>query len=221
MRKVLIVITSGAVISEIIWQLYKLYRYQKGSNKNKCRKQLLHKDTEQIFEVTFYSKESALCRNHLASFKPCQKENCPIGYIKKIIEYLDSAQSTLDICMYFFTTSKLAEAVVRAKHRGVVVRIISDHSFLSHSGAQIMYFIKEGIRPMLKNLNVLMHHKFVIIDNEILINGSINWTNTAFFGNFENMIITNEPLILNPFVKEFEKLWTTFTNESGSDSVSE
>lgn len=82
-----------------------------------------------------------------------------------------------------------------------------------------MVFLLAGIRPAINKVNVLMHHKFVIIDNEILFNGSLNWTNTAFFGNFENMIVTNEPLILKPFIEEFEKLWTTFTNSSSSDSV--
>lgn len=52
--------------------------------------------------------------------------------------------------MYFFTTFKLAEAVVRAKHRGVVVRIISDESFVSYNGTQLMYFIKEGTNNRVK-----------------------------------------------------------------------
>lgn len=53
-----------------------------------------------------------------------------------------------------------------------------------------------------------MHHKFVIIDNNILITGSINWTMTAFFGNFENIMVTNEAALVKPFADEFERIWT-------------
>lgn len=52
-----------------------------------------------------------------------------------------------------------------------------------------------------------MHHKFLIADNEILVNGSFNWTNQAVMGNSENLIITNEKCLVSPFISEFQKLW--------------
>lgn len=52
-----------------------------------------------------------------------------------------------------------------------------------------------------------MHHKFLIADNEVLVNGSFNWTNQAVMGNSENLIITNEKSLVTPFVLEFQKLW--------------
>jgi len=55
-----------------------------------------------------------------------------------------------------------------------------------------------------------MHHKFAIIDNSILITGSTNWTMSAFFGNFENTLVTNESALVMPFVNQFERLWTIF-----------
>lgn len=55
-----------------------------------------------------------------------------------------------------------------------------------------------------------MHHKFVVIDNNILITGSTNWTMAAFFGNFENLMVTNESGLVEPFINEFENIWTMF-----------
>lgn len=52
-----------------------------------------------------------------------------------------------------------------------------------------------------------MHHKFLVADNEILVNGSFNWTNQAVMGNFENLVITSENNLVNPFVEEFQRLW--------------
>jgi len=64
-----------------------------------------------------------------------------------------------------------------------------------------------GIKPKMKELDTLMHHKFVIIDKNILITGSINWTMSAFFGNFDSVFVTNEYAAVAPFVNEFERIW--------------
>ena len=55
-----------------------------------------------------------------------------------------------------------------------------------------------------------MHHKFAIVDQRLLISGSFNWTMQAVMGNKENVIVTTEPLIVGPFVEQFEKLWSEF-----------
>ncbi|XP_070160616.1 mitochondrial cardiolipin hydrolase [Polyergus mexicanus] len=168
------------------------------------------RDGTKIFEVMFFSKESALCRPHLECRQLCRKANCAVGYFRKIINYLDSATDTLDICMYFFTCLPLVKAIINAHKRGVVVRIVLDESMTQNDGSQIMCFYKEGIKPKFKQLDVLMHHKFVIIDNNILITGSTNWTMAAFFGNFENLMVTNESGLVKPFINEFENIWMMF-----------
>lgn len=65
----------------------------------------------------------------------------------------------------------------------------------------------------------LMHHKFVIIDGKILITGSTNWTMSAFFGNYDNILVTDQLSLVMQFELEFEKLWedflaTTFTDKT-------
>ncbi|KAM0728797.1 Mitochondrial cardiolipin hydrolase [Formica fusca] len=175
------------------------------------------RDRAKIFEVMFFSKESALCRPHLECRQLCRKANCAVGHFRRIINYLDSATDTLDICMYFFTCLPLVKAIINAHKRGVVVRIVLDESMTQNDGSQTMCFYKEGIKPKFKQLDVLMHHKFVIIDNNILITGSTNWTMAAFFGNFENLMVTNESGLVKPFINEFENIWTMF-NATEADS---
>ncbi|KYN35511.1 Phospholipase D6 [Trachymyrmex septentrionalis] len=199
-----------------MWQLYKKHKHSRKkvintSNCNGSVEQLCNNTEAKIFEVMFFSQDSSLCRPHLRCMQPCEKLNCSIRYLKRIIYYLDSAIHTLDICIYFFTFVDLAEAVIRAKNRNVVVRIILEDSMTHSDRSQLMNFYKEGIKPVFKELDVLVHHKFVIIDNNILLTGSINWTKTAFFGNFENVLVTNESAIVKPFVQEFERILTMFT----------
>ena len=69
----------------------------------------------------------------------------------------------------------------------------------------------------------LMHHKFALIDNLILLNGSFNWTERAVWENCENLVITRleqtlllqldiylcdrEKTLVRSFSAEFEQLF--------------
>lgn len=57
----------------------------------------------------------------------------------------------------------------------------------------------------------IMHHKFVIVDNEVLINGSMNFTMTGAFCNWENVMITTQPELVNSFQDAFDSLWEDFS----------
>ena len=56
-----------------------------------------------------------------------------------------------------------------------------------------------------------MHHKFLVIDKNILISGSSNWTSTAFAGNWDNIIVTSVPALVTPFSQHFSQLWAEFS----------
>jgi len=67
-----------------------------------------------------------------------------------------------------------------------------------------------GIQVRVNELSHLMHHKFLIVDNRLLITGSFNWTRQAIVGNNENLIVTTHPKLIPVYRSEFEKLWTMF-----------
>lgn len=54
---------------------------------------------------------------------------------------------------------------------------------------------------------VHMHHKFALVDDRKLITGSLNWTVTAVQSNKENVLVTEEPELVHPYVDEFRQLW--------------
>lgn len=56
---------------------------------------------------------------------------------------------------------------------------------------------------------VHMHHKFVLLDGRKLITGSFNWTVTAAQSNRENVIVTDDPELVRPYLDEFRRLWET------------
>ncbi len=55
-----------------------------------------------------------------------------------------------------------------------------------------------------------MHHKFAIVDDCHLINGSFNWSRSAITWNNENLLLTNHPEVVGTYKREFEKLWAKY-----------
>lgn len=68
----------------------------------------------------------------------------------------------------------------------------------------------EGITVKDDNSPFHMHHKFAIVDNHILVNGSFNWTRQAVLSNRENVVITTESALVKSFSQEFESMWKTY-----------
>jgi len=53
-----------------------------------------------------------------------------------------------------------------------------------------------------------MHNKFAIIDNRLLLTGSYNWTFSANNRNDENLMVIDDPEIIEIFQNQYINLWT-------------
>lgn len=83
--KTVIIVTSGIFMTEVIWQLYQVYKHSRRKIvkvSNDCVKQLDTGDKAKMFEVMFFSKDAALCRPHLNRQELCRKTNCAVGYFR-------------------------------------------------------------------------------------------------------------------------------------------
>ena len=132
-----------------------------------------------------------------------------------IIHHLNSAKSILKICVFTISDDLITAAIIQAKHRGVNVLILTDNDKLYDLGSDIIQLAKEGIVTRIDNTSNHMHHKFMIVDDQILVNGSYNWTRSAANYNQENIIVSREQSLINLFNKEFDKLWKEMTPFDG------
>ena len=140
---------------------------------------------------------------------------------KQLKYYLSLAQISIKICMYTFTNRQLMECMRDAKNRGVRVQLITDKESLSTLYIHEMAAI--GIECTHHNLSntAKMHHKFAVVDNLILINGSLNWTMRGVRQNHENVMISGSQVYINEFLEEFESLWGNYAHNilSQADSA--
>nr|XP_034180799.1 mitochondrial cardiolipin hydrolase [Osmia lignaria] len=208
----LLLLGGIALVSELVWQLYKRFHDLWTNTTNTCRisQADVNEPKQNISEVMFFTKDSSLCRAHATSEEVCPKNNCPVRYFRNLENYINQAKESLDICMYMLTSQFLSTAIVNARKRGVIVRMILDKNMAQNDATQLALFYSNSVSLRVQQLDVLMHHKFMIVDKEVLITGSMNWTMSAFFGNFDNILVTNQRSLVEPFVDEFDKLWEIF-----------
>ncbi|PRP77339.1 ubiquitin specific protease 42 [Planoprotostelium fungivorum] len=130
---------------------------------------------------------------------------------------LKSAKKTLDVCVFTITDDRTANEIIKAHQRGVKVRVITDDEKALDLGADISRIIDAGIAVETDNSPFHMHHKFCIVDNAVLLNGSFNWTRSASNSNHENVAVSDTPSLIAAFHTEFDRLWAKFagTVDSG------
>ncbi len=127
----------------------------------------------------------------------------------EIISHLNSAQNNLKIAVTWFTSKKIFDIILKKLESNVGVELIitADEINFSATGLDFKNFITLGGNLYLMHHKNLMHHKFCIIDNKIVINGSYNWTQLAEANNYENiMILDQNSSNIELFLKEFSRV---------------
>ena len=127
-----------------------------------------------------------------------------------VIRHLRAARRTLDICVFTITDDRLREQILNAKVIGVQVRIITDDDKSRDHGSDISWLRSRDIPVRFDDHPKHMHHKFAVVDQQVLLAGSFNWTRGGS-KNHENMIATSDAALVDAFGDEFNKLWAKFS----------
>jgi competence ComEA-like helix-hairpin-helix protein len=112
-------------------------------------------------------------------------------------------------------TRKILDELIRAHQRGVVVRVLLDNdrpsdpyrSTVINTPAKT-YLEEKGVAVKFDDEQVLLHSKFVVIDSQICVIGSHNWSAGSFF-NFDDVSIAlSSAKIGAELVNRFDQLWS-------------
>jgi phosphatidylserine/phosphatidylglycerophosphate/cardiolipin synthase-like enzyme len=127
---------------------------------------------------------------------------------KAIIKNINQAEAFINIAMYIFTDKEIALPLAKARERGVKVRLYLDKDQVDYQYSQSRFLVQRGIKTRISTNNYIMHNKFAIIDNRLLLTGSYNWTFSANNRNDENLMVIDDPEIIEIFQNQFINLWT-------------
>lgn len=147
--------------------------------------------------------------SHNFSFAEIRIFFSPEGDIaEEIIKQINNAQEYIDIAIYSFTYEPIAGAIVRAKRRGVKIRILMDKGQSKGKYSKYKFLLDNDIAVIQDRHTGIMHNKIAIIDGRILFTGSYNWSKSAEERNEENLLeFIDEEEIIKVYQQRLDYLW--------------
>lgn len=127
----------------------------------------------------------------------------------EILKELFKASRSVKIAVAWFTNDILFQPLILKSRLGVSVELIINHDEINTSLSNKVSFnklIEFGGIIHWNTTKCLMHDKFCIIDNNIVITGSYNWTNKAENNEESISISYNEMDTLRFYDKRFKEL---------------
>ena len=133
-------------------------------------------------------------------------EDCQEGE-NRIINLVRKAEKSVKVAIFSFTHEGLGDELVKSDIKGLDVKVLVERRQRNVQKSQYTRLKDFGIDIKVDSNKNNMHHKFVIIDDKIVVFGSPNFSFSGFGRNDENfLIIFNEELALR-FVREFEGMF--------------
>lgn len=145
-----------------------------------------------------------------------------------IADTLNSSTQSVDMALFVFSEQRLANILEIRHQQNVAIRALIDQQFayrpyseaLDMMGVALSEKCKYELdnQPWQNPLTTvgvpslppgdLLHHKFAVVDQQIVITGSHNWSDAANSANDETLIIMKNPTIAAHYVREFNRLYT-------------
>ena len=117
------------------------------------------------------------------------------GCTDAIINEIEQAKTEILVQAYSFTSPPIAKALVDAHKKGINVQVILDKSQHTEKYTSATFLTNAGIPTFIDDKYAIAHNKIMVIDKEIVITGSFNFTKAAEEKNAENiLIITSKDL---------------------------
>lgn len=115
--------------------------------------------------------------------------------LERLLQLIEGAEESIRVAMFTWTHPLLTEAVISAHKRGVKVEVLLDRDQAFAVSYKALKALKEGgVNVHLSSGIGLLHHKFAWIDEKTLVNGSANWTKSAFKRNSDCLLILHSLL---------------------------
>ncbi|WP_292460615.1 phospholipase D-like domain-containing protein [Methanothermococcus sp.] len=134
-------------------------------------------------------------------------------YYYYVLNIISSAKKEIDIIMFSIYKCKKTEdliyELINARKRGVMIRVILDGEV--ESNKLIKHLLSSERIPVKLAEHQRTHNKLIIVDGEIVVLGSHNWTDKALFENRESSVAITDKKIVNKENDYFESVWRSMS----------
>jgi phosphatidylserine/phosphatidylglycerophosphate/cardiolipin synthase-like enzyme len=131
------------------------------------------------------------------------------GVAAHLVDLINAAQQSVYFLAYSFTSDDVADAMLSRARAGVTVSgVFEETQVSSNRGDEYERLRKAGLDVRLDGNPRNMHHKVILIDGQIVITGSYNFSASAEDRNDENALVIYNPEIAAQFEEEFNRVFS-------------
>lgn len=132
--------------------------------------------------------------------------------VQHIVPYLQNARRSIRFMAFSYTQPDMGNAMLERIKSGVRVEGVFEAVGSDSQYSEMMPLHCAGGKIRRDGNPGFLHHKVIIIDNRIVITGSLNFSDGANTKNNENVIIIDNAEIAKRYLEEFQQVW-----KEGSD----
>ncbi len=139
-----------------------------------------------------------------------------------IVKFIDGAKKKLEIAVQELEDREIADAIIRARQRKVVVWLVLEADYLRASRLRKNAFVQGGEKEanrqihdaiLRSNIQVrtdfnpkIFHQKFIIRDRSQVLTGSTNFTPTGVTSNLNHVVIIKDKKVAQIYGREFKEI---------------
>lgn len=127
------------------------------------------------------------------------------GCTDAILGELKAAKTTVLVQAYWFTSPSIAKALVGAHKRGVKVEVILDRSRTEIDNEQADFLVQNDVPTFIDDKHTTAHSKIILIDGNVVISGSFNFTQEAEEEDAENLLVIKDKALADKFTANWKE----------------
>ncbi|XP_053606795.1 mitochondrial cardiolipin hydrolase-like [Plodia interpunctella] len=168
-----------------------------------------------VSAAAYYFKSRSKEINEVMVF--CKLQFNAYNCFDKLISYIEAAKRSINVCMPGIHNQAIQGRLLEVlKTKKIAVRIIIDRTAYNESTD---FFLKElldagaEIKCKANERVHRMQHKFCLVDDEILMTGTLNWGNDRSSDHWNYVYITSKRQLVEPVRQSFYQMWNDFTSD--------
>lgn len=133
----------------------------------------------------------------------------------QLVAFVQGAKQQVHYMIFTFTDESLANALIARSWAWLKVEGVIENRGASQGVLPALFCARLPVR--LDGNRYTMHHKVLIIDNEIVITGSFNFTRAAGEANDDNVLVIHSPALAALYEQEFQKIYAAAAPPNPND----
>lgn len=130
------------------------------------------------------------------------------GAASYLLARIAAAKHSIRVLAFSFTSAPIVEALLERARAGVQVQVVLESQNATGQNAAFARLREAGLDVLLDGNCYNMHHKLLVIDEQTVITGSYNFTNSAERSNDENTVIIDDRDLATAYTTEFGRVYT-------------